>query len=586
MRAPVAGLLALSLVSGLALAKPKPAAPSPTVNSRVAVAIVVDQFAAWIADERLPLLPPTGGFAKLRREGTWIHRSEYPYGLTETAPGHAALFTGRLPRDNGIVANVVWRSDLGKSTSLIEDKSAKFLVDLADAPKLAGRNGASLALVKAPTIGNRLLDAEPNATIISISLKDRGAIFAAPSPVAEPGGTKARGPSPRVQVVWQDESTGVAVGSDKITDRLPEWAKDPDPGPDPFVWRLEHEAFVKRYAATEDSQPGEDDGMNGGTPRSFPHAFPHGTDPKSWDAFWRRYRATPAGDKWIVDRAVAALASRCGAKVDSRGRCPLDGPLLLAVSFSTNDYVGHRFGPDSYEAWEELASLDEQLARLFAELDRRFGAGGYTVALSADHGVGPLPEVLGSDLRRPSNYELPRKEDGEGVRLDAEGMESALEKALEAFPEVPKDHLVAVDDTIVSVRRDLFDSLHSDQQEIVRRTIRETLSQVEGVRTVYDLDEDICRPGRHRDRDEIYDLVRNSTRCENGKALYGMFYVVTDRGAYFIRRPYTASHATIYRYDRTVPLLVRYADGIARSEVGGGTFESFSRALWVGLTGR
>ena len=72
-----------------------PAAPAKMPH--VVVSIVVDQFAAWIAHERLPELPSDGGFARLRREGTWVEQLRYAHAVTDTAPGHAALYTGATP---------------------------------------------------------------------------------------------------------------------------------------------------------------------------------------------------------------------------------------------------------------------------------------------------------------------------------------------------------------------------------------------------------------------------------------------------------------------------------------------------------
>jgi hypothetical protein len=77
-------------------------------------------------------------------------------------------------------------------------------------------------------------------------------------------------------------------------------------------------------------------------------------------------------------------------------------PRLLSISLSANDYVGHVFGVDSWEAWDQLRRLDAELARLFAELDAAEGPEGWALVLSADHGVPPTPEALakGCDERR------------------------------------------------------------------------------------------------------------------------------------------------------------------------------------------
>jgi predicted AlkP superfamily pyrophosphatase or phosphodiesterase len=94
--------------------RPKPHAP-------FAVAIVVDQLSAWVAASRWPALPETGGFARLRREGTWTKNMRYPYAVTDTAPGHAALHTGTVPAESGIVGNELPDDAGGRSTILRDD---------------------------------------------------------------------------------------------------------------------------------------------------------------------------------------------------------------------------------------------------------------------------------------------------------------------------------------------------------------------------------------------------------------------------------------------------------------------------------
>jgi hypothetical protein len=95
----------------------------------VVVAIVVDQLAAWIAEERWPLLPESGGFARLRREGTWAVDMRYAHSVTDTAPGHAALFTGTWPRKTGIWANERMDVDLRVRMSILRDAETRLVID-------------------------------------------------------------------------------------------------------------------------------------------------------------------------------------------------------------------------------------------------------------------------------------------------------------------------------------------------------------------------------------------------------------------------------------------------------------------------
>jgi predicted AlkP superfamily pyrophosphatase or phosphodiesterase len=66
---------------------------------------------------------------------------------------------------------------------------------------------------------------------------------------------------------------------------------------------------------------------------------------------------------------------------------------LLFVNLKTPDYVGHRYGPDSPELRETLAALDRDLSGVLAALDAKVRAGGYVLAITADHGMPPEPDA-------------------------------------------------------------------------------------------------------------------------------------------------------------------------------------------------
>jgi hypothetical protein len=67
---------------------------------------------------------------------------------------------------------------------------------------------------------------------------------------------------------------------------------------------------------------------------------------------------------------------------------------MIAVSFSSPDYIGHTFGPNSVEAEDALLKLDKELGDFFDFLDAKVGKGQYTVFLTADHAVSQIPEFL------------------------------------------------------------------------------------------------------------------------------------------------------------------------------------------------
>ncbi|MFT3883811.1 MAG: alkaline phosphatase family protein [Gemmatales bacterium] len=65
----------------------------------------------------------------------------------------------------------------------------------------------------------------------------------------------------------------------------------------------------------------------------------------------------------------------------------------LVVSYSSNDSVGHVWGPDSQEVMDVTLRADKIMAEMINYLDAHVGRENYVMVVSADHGVCPLPEV-------------------------------------------------------------------------------------------------------------------------------------------------------------------------------------------------
>jgi arylsulfatase A-like enzyme len=70
---------------------------------------------------------------------------------------------------------------------------------------------------------------------------------------------------------------------------------------------------------------------------------------------------------------------------------------VLAISLSTTDAVGHRYGPDSREVHDQILRLDRVLGFFLDSLFRIRNPRDVVVALTADHGLTPFPEVHAHD---------------------------------------------------------------------------------------------------------------------------------------------------------------------------------------------
>jgi predicted AlkP superfamily pyrophosphatase or phosphodiesterase len=61
-------------------------------------------------------------------------------------------------------------------------------------------------------------------------------------------------------------------------------------------------------------------------------------------------------------------------------------PNLMFVHLSEPDFIGHQFGWMGHLYGDAVREADRGVARLIAEADSRFGAGRYTLIVTADHG--------------------------------------------------------------------------------------------------------------------------------------------------------------------------------------------------------
>lgn len=531
-----AALLVLCALSGCGGAgKPSQVAPpaakrAPPPPPALVVAIVVDQLAAWIAEERLPLLPEGGGFARLRREGTWVQRARHAHAVTDTAPGHAALFTGRSPRETGIVANELL-DEHGEFVSVLRDPATK----LVDDEGVTQKTGSSIARLRVPTVADALRAARADATIVSVSIKDRGAIF---------GGGRSSSAT-----LWFDVGLDRFVTSSGFASALPRWAL-------PHAthaavaslrsgaWTLLDPPWVKAHAATADDQPGEGDWD--GLGRTFPHDLGHAKEPAV------PFRATPFADEAVLSLAAAAVRARDASK-----------PMFLAVSLSANDYVSHVFGPDSWESWDELRRIDASLAKLFALLDAEVGSEGWSVVLGADHGGATLPETAsGRPWCGPSPDAFAR-----ACRLVPRIYVHELGKELRAVAEQaigPGDWVLGVADPLVMLTpaARALDEARRQKLEAALLAKLKSDPRIADAFVVRTLPETCAKPAWDM---SIADLVCRSVPRDGP----GDVYVVPAPGAFFDTRyvvGFGENHGTPYVYDRTVPVLAR-GPGIAHGRV-------------------
>ena len=284
----------------------------------------------------------TGGLGRLANEGAFFTEAYQDHGVTETAPGHSTVLSGRWPAHTGILRNDAGVQD--STTPLLESRGG----------------GASPQRFQGTAFFDWLKAAQPTALALSVSRKDRGAIL----PIGRA----------KEQVYWY--SNGLFTTSTYYRDALPIWVQRFNALRVPFrsiaaVWKplLPDSAYKE-----PDDQPWE----NPRGTRTFPHVEPSDSV---------RAAAAYVDYPWMDSLTLAfALAGAQEMKLGKHGATD-----LLAVSLSTTDAIGHAYGPDSREIHDQVLRLDRYLGAFLDQLGKMVGKNDLLIVLTADHGVTSYP---------------------------------------------------------------------------------------------------------------------------------------------------------------------------------------------------
>ncbi len=485
---------------------------------RLVLLLVVDQF-RYDYLERFGDLFGAGGLRRLQQEGASWTQTNYDHIPTETAPGHATLLTGTWPAETGIVGNEWFDRDTGKRVSNVSDETAKLFGGGAQEVASSPRR------LLVSTLGDELrLATNGRAKVIGISVKDRAAIL--------PAGREA------TAAYWYSTETGNMVSSNYYFNQVPPWVEQFNAArpADKFFgtrWeRLLPEAEYLRRAGA-DAAPWENVEGTKDT-NTFPHTITGGATAAGRE-FYSELRYSPFTNDMLVSFAERAITSEgLGADNDTD---------VLSVSFSANDYVGHRFGPYSHEAMDMTLRVDRQIATLLDFVNQRIGLRNTVVVFTADHGVAPVPEHATS-LNLPGG----RVKYSDLINAIRNGIKSRYGKP-DADKDNTADYLLAfVNDSVyfnpVALRRD---GVSLDE---IERVAGEAGTTVPGISRYF------TRAQFERGAISPADSVAR-------RALHG-FNARRSGDVVFVQEPFkyltdgliVATHGAPYSYDTHVPLLV------------------------------
>lgn len=341
---------------------------------KLVVGIVVDQM-CYDYLYRFQGKFSDSGFKKLMNKGTNCRNTRYNYVPTFTGPGHASIYTGTTPSNHGIVANDWYDRTSGVLFNCVDDASVNTVGSNTDEGKCSPHH------LKTTTITDQLKMTYPDAKVISISIKDRGAIL--------PGGHLSDGS------YWYDSYSGNFVTSTFYRKELPVWvdAFNKEQRPQKALsstWNTLHDLSTYTESGPDNS-PYEQIFPGKQTP-TFPYEL---QKMREGSQDFSLFTYTPFANTALTDLAIKGIQSE-GLGTDYRTD-------MLCISYSTPDLVGHAFGPYSVELEDIYLRLDQDLSKLIRFLEKQLGKKEFVIMLTADHAVVPVPQQL-VDKKLPGGY--------------------------------------------------------------------------------------------------------------------------------------------------------------------------------------
>ena len=492
----------LTLLGAMTIAVPAAFVDAP----RLTVVISIDQFRRdYITRFGDLYLPPTsregvGGFRWLAERGANFVNGAYTHIPTETGPGHAIIGTGSDPSKTGIVGNEWYDRATGKVMYCVADADTKDV--------FTGQPSYSPKNLQVSTFMDELEKSTGGlARTASVAFKDRASILMA-----------GRLPD---DIVWFDSTNGNWTTSDfyRKDMRLPAWAAaiNAEKRPDKFKgrsWEKSLSSEVHKRALIPDKP-----GMPASFGATFPHPLPDG------QSFYSNWQRTPWANEFVLDTAYSAIEANDMGK---------DGvPDLITINLSTNDYLGHWFGPDSPEVLELSVATDRMLASLFRKIDKSIGLRNTLIVLTADHGIMPMAEEY-------------VKSGIPGGRLPFSEWKSGLQRAVDdEYGGVVEIVNMTDQGVYLSYRESDEEGFSEDSVEMFIRDWFRAKPEVYAAFTAWEFEE------QKLPTTSITKMVENSYHPQRSPDVHFFTrpgYLLTNAAA-------GATHGSAWIYDRAVPLL-------------------------------
>ncbi|MCP4003120.1 MAG: alkaline phosphatase family protein [bacterium] len=472
------------------------------------VLLVIDQLRRDRLDDTLPR-----GLGRIVREGRVYDQGVLDHAMTETCPGHATMLTGQHPGRVGAPGNRFIDPESGRAAYCVADPQPSGVV----LGGLAEEGGRSPRNLRATTLGDWMKARDAKTRVFSVSGKDRAAI--------------AMGGQRPDAAYWLNKKGDVGFTTSRYyLAELPAWVKAFN-GEDPL-----HDGFLAGLPATWTHDP--EFAQNPKRPDDFAGE----SEDKSRTSGHPLYDADPqefADNLYFspyLDEVTLAFARKLVEQENLGGGSRTD---VLAVSLSSTDLIGHLYGPYSHESRDGLRRLDVLVGEFLSFLEARLGKGRVLLALTADHGVLPLPDWLEQTGESECSVEGGRI----GLKSMGAGLLWDLHRRFTWILTWPKEWITFAG-TQISVNRDVAKAQGVEVAEIVS-AVEDYLERQPGIARVWNKEE--IRSGT----DALAELYRHSYDPERS----GDLLIQIESTCLISPFDVGTTHGTPNLYDRAVPIV-------------------------------
>ena len=338
---------------------------------KVIVGIVVDQM-CYEYLYRFQDNYSKKGFKEIMKNGTNCRNVEYNYIPTYTGPGHASIYAGTSPNNHGIIANNWFERKTNGLVNCVGDNSRETI----GSSSIYGK--CSPHRLKSYTVTDQLKMTYPKSKVVSISIKDRGAIL--------PGGHKSDGS------YWFDYQTGKFITSSYFQNSLPSWLIEFNNKKNCFTYAKTWSPILELNKYISNDESTYEVVIPGKTNARFPYEI---KKLMNVDNNLSAFTISPFANTLLTDLAIEAMQNEQLGETKNTD--------MICISYSSTDIAGHAFGPYSMEIEDMYIRLDYEISRLLKFLNKTYGKNGYVLFLTADHGVVPVPQQL-IDEKLPGGY--------------------------------------------------------------------------------------------------------------------------------------------------------------------------------------